>query len=116
MPSLVPMNILFEDWDGSQMPRSKIKASAGVVAERYAGPGRAQDRLLGDMDRGMARVLEERLGAMLAQSNAREEAAGRPGSRLSRPAGELASEARDFDGFVRCSPVSAEGLKDSSVG
>jgi len=64
----------------------------------------------------MARVLEERLVAMLAASNARDEAAGRPGSRLSRAAAELASEARDFEGFVRCSPIFADGLKDSSVG
>ena len=109
------MNIMFEDWDGSQMPRSKIKAS-GVVAERYAGPGKTQDRLLGEMDRSMARVLEERLSNMLVASNARDKAAGRPISRLCRAVGELASEVRDFEGYVRCAPIMANGLKDSSVG
>lgn len=74
------MNIFFEDWDGSQMPRSKVK-NAGVVAERYcprhlesyfvsepgitmdryAGPTRALDRLIGCMDKGMAKAMESRL-------------------------------------------------------
>ena len=75
-----------------------------------------QDRLVGDMDRAMAAVLEKRLVALLEASNSRDEAAGRPPSRLSRPAGELAAEPRDFEGFVRCTPLGADGLKDGSVG
>ena len=56
---------------------------------RYAGPTAAQDRLLSGMDRSMSRALEKRLTALLDRSNAREEAAGRPASRLSRAAAEV---------------------------
>lgn len=62
---------------------------ACVHGRRYAGPTAAQDRLLSGLDRSMAQALEARLVALLSRSNAREDASGRPGSRLSRAAAEV---------------------------
>jgi hypothetical protein len=68
------------------------------------------------MDKGMARVVEQRLNELLERSNTRESNAGRPISSLVRSASEMASENKDFDGYLQCIPIAAEGLKDSTVG
>ena len=112
------MNILATDYDGSALPRSKSRlattASDGAVAERFQNNTiRTQNRLLSSLDRALARSVEERLKRLLGSANRREARAKVPEgivaclSRLHRPVEEMASEARDFTGWCRITPLSA---------